>query len=77
MCQSCRHTGTWDNLIQFLDSKKPDEFKKLKDSLCIEDDFTDNWNAVQNNCQSFVKISEEDCRDILIKYNMPVSIPSY
>ncbi|KAG8038300.1 hypothetical protein G9C98_006627 [Cotesia typhae] len=71
MCQSCRHTGTWDNLIQFLDSKKPDEFKKLKDSLYIEDDFTDNWNAVQSNCQSFVKISEEDCTDILIKYNMP------
>ncbi|XP_044587210.1 twinkle protein, mitochondrial [Cotesia glomerata] len=71
MCQSCRHTGTWDNLIQFLDSKKPEDFKKLKDSLCIEDDFTDKWNAVQSNSQSFVNISEEDCRDILSKYKLP------
>ncbi|XP_008556144.1 mitochondrial DNA helicase [Microplitis demolitor] len=71
MCQNCRCTGTWDNLTQFLDSKKSDDLKKLKNNLTIENDFTEEWETVKNNCQNISNISEEEYNNIISNYALP------
>ncbi|XP_011315121.1 twinkle protein, mitochondrial [Fopius arisanus] len=74
VCPKCRHSGSWDILSHVIGPKKsakPVDMKTVKQTLHIEDDFTEKWLNLIESCQNISELSENIYNDLLTNYAFP------
>ncbi|XP_063986389.1 mitochondrial DNA helicase isoform X2 [Diachasmimorpha longicaudata] len=74
VCPKCRYTGLWDVLSRIIGpqkSAKNVDLAAIKQTLHIEEDFTEKWINSMESCQKISELSENSYNELITNYAFP------